>query len=88
MSCPIYGAGLGKNRDFIINYEGKIELQGGGPYTEDTFSYKLEAQVVGFKSLVIEGDFKLLCSTKNAFLTIPSTFSTDIISFLKAAPGT
>ena len=86
--CTVTQVGLNKNRQIKMDNNGKIELQGGAPYSEDTFSYTLLGNVVGYKKLYIEGTFKILCYTKDPFLSIPNTFSTDIISFLKAAPGT
>ena len=60
-----------------------VTVLGGGPYSEDTFHYKIEAEVVGYNSFTLEGDFKLLCASKKTTITTPVNFSTDIIGFLK-----
>ena len=46
------------------------------------------ASVVGYDLLMIFGEFRLLCSSTTNVITIPDTFSTHIISFMKAPPGT
>ena len=63
--------------------DGKVTVMSASPYSEDIFHYKIEANVVGYSTFSLEGDFKLLCASKLTTVTTPAIFSTDIIGFLK-----
>lgn len=82
-TCQVTNKGLRQDRTVQLSNEGKIELQGSGPWEEDTFNYKIDVTVVGFSSFSIEGVFKVLCSSATTVVTAPATFSTDLIGFLK-----
>ena len=68
-SCTVNNVGLGTDRSIKMDNEGLIELQGGGPYSENTFEWKIEGSVVGWSNFMIHGDFRILCSSKTNVIT-------------------
>lgn len=84
-TCTLSNKGLGNDRALQFSNTGQVTVLGGAPYSENTFEYKIEAEVVGFSSFMIQGKFKLLCHSVNTVLGLPADFSTDIVLFLKSS---